>query len=377
MANSEIIGAGQDTARRAPKINTITCGDCLIVSELIPSGSVDLILTDLPYGTVGESMHDNTGKYKRINQSKWDYVIDPTKIMEVANRILRKNGKMLLFSQQPFTTELISKARPNLPFCYTIFWDKTHFANCLGAKKAMVNYVEECLLFNKTYDLEKAHPLIDYFINELALTGMSQGDINKLLGNNMGGHYFTNGFQFCIPTEANYIKLQTTRFFQKRYSDIKAIDEQFKSAFASTFNLWEGNKYKSNILKYKKDYTGYHPTQKPILLLEDLIKTFSNENDLVVDLTIGSGSTGVACINTGRNYIGIEKEEKYCRIAEERIHALKRPAQNTVEICHTAPNTGSPKCAQCGNGSVVVSCRLGGLLDSPFCQKYRTLRAGA
>ena len=79
----------------------------------------------------------------------------------------------------------------------------------------------------------------------------------------------------------------------KNFAEIKLIDEQFKNEFASTFNLWEGNKYKSNILKYKKDYNGYHPTQKPILLLEDLIKTFSNENDLVVDLTMGSGSKGV------------------------------------------------------------------------------------
>jgi len=76
----------------------------------------------------------------------------------------------------------------------------------------------------------------------------------------------------------------------REYKDIK--DEYLKHTPTSTFNLWEGNKYKSNILKYKKDYTGHHPTQKPVLLLEDLIKTFSNENDLVVDLTMGSGSTG-------------------------------------------------------------------------------------
>ena len=87
----------------------------------------------------------------------------------------------------------------------------------------------------------------------------------------------------------------------------------------STFNLWEGKKYKSNILKYKKDYNGHHPTQKPVLLLEDLIKTFSNENDLVVDLTMGSGSTGVACKNTGRGFIGIEMNEDYFNIASKRV----------------------------------------------------------
>ena len=80
-----------------------------------------------------------------------------------------------------------------------------------------------------------------------------------------------------------------------------------------------GNKYKSNILKYKKDYDGYHPTQKPVLLLEDLIKTFSNDGNTVVDLTMGSGSTGVACKNTKRNFIGFELDETYYNIANERI----------------------------------------------------------
>jgi DNA modification methylase len=294
-------------------------GDCLIESDKIESGSVDLILTDLPYGTVGESMQDNTGKYKIINKSKWDNVIDTTKIMEVANRILRKNGKMILTAQQPFTTELITKAIPNLPFSYTIFWDKLHFANCLGANKACVNYMEECLLFSKNHDTEKSHVLIDYFMTELSKTGLNQQGINKILGNKMGGHYFTNGFQFCVPTEKNYVKLQSTGFFKKPYAELKEIDNEFKKKFSSTFNLWEGKKYKSNILKYKKDYDGHHPTQKPVLLLEDLIKTFSNENDLVVDLTMGSGSTGVAAKNTNRNFIGIEQDENYFEIAKKRI----------------------------------------------------------
>ena len=104
------------------------------------------------------------------------------------------------------------------------------------------------------------------------------------------------------------------------FAELKQIDDKFKNKFSSTFNLWEGNKYKSNILKYKKDYNGFHPTQKPVLLLEDLIKTFSNENDLVVDLTMGSGSTGVACVLTNRNFIGIELDENYFKIAEKRIN---------------------------------------------------------
>lgn len=310
--------------------STLLFGDCLIESDKIESGSVDLILTDLPYGTVGGSMEDNTGKYIRINQSKWDNVIPTEKIMQKADRILRKNGKMLLFSQQPFTTELINNAIPNLPYSYTIFWDKLHFANCLGANKAMVNYMEECLLFTKRnpkHDFEGLHPLREYFLNQKTESELTDSEIKKLLGNGMGGHYFTNGSQFCLPTLKNYQKLQTTGYFKRDWNELKQIDTEYRTEllrqmneqYPSTFNLWEGNKYKSNILKYKKDYNGYHPTQKPILLLEDLIKTFSNEGDLVVDLTMGSGSTGVACKNTNRNFIGIEKDENYYNVAVRRL----------------------------------------------------------
>ena len=91
--------------------------------------------------------------------------------------------------------------------------------------------------------------------------------------------------------------------------------------YGSTFNLWQGGKYKDNVFEYKRDRDNYHPTQKPVLLLEDLIKTFSNEGNLVVDLTMGSGSTGVACKNTNRSFIGIEKDENYFKIAEQRINA--------------------------------------------------------
>ena len=99
---------------------------------------------------------------------------------------------------------------------------------------------------------------------------------------------------------------------------LKYLDLHNKK-YPSIFNLWNGEKFKSNILKYKKDYNGLHPTQKPVLLLEDLIKTFSNDGDLVVDMTMGSGSTGVACKNTNRKFIGIELDENYFNIAKNRI----------------------------------------------------------
>ena len=112
--------------------------------------------------------------------------------------------------------------------------------------------------------------------------------------------------------------------FEETFEELKQIDSEYKIKYGSTFNLWEGKKYKSNILKYKKDYDGHHPTQKPVLLLEDLIKTFSNEGNTVIDLTMGSGSTGVACKNTNRNFIGIEMDDKYFEIAKERINKETR-----------------------------------------------------
>ena len=300
-------------------------GDCLIESDKIESGSVDLILTDLPYGTMkgrdySKQPNQKEGS-KNAQDHNWDETLPTKKVFEIANRILRKNGKMILTAQDPFSTELKTNALPNLPYNYSCIWQKSNFANCLLINKACAKLYEDILIFSKTHDLERSHPLIDYFMAELEKTRMNQSDINRLLGNKMGGHYFTNGVQFCIPTEINYKKLQETGYFKKPYSEIKEIDEQFKNKFASTFNLWEGNKYKSNIFKYDRSEVGYHPTQKPVLLLEDLIKTFSNEGDLVVDLTMGSGSTGVACRNTNRNFIGIEKDEQYFKIAEQRINA--------------------------------------------------------
>ena len=323
------IESTNDNTPTTPAITYSECyaqvflGDCLEQHENIKSGSVDLILTDLPYGTMkgrdySKQPNQKEGS-KNAQDHNWDETLPTKKVFEIANRILRKNGKMILTAQDPFSTELKTNALPNLPYNYSCIWQKSNFANCLLINKACAKLYEDILIFSKTHDLERSHPLIDYFMAELEKTRMNQSDINRLLGNKMGGHYFTNGVQFCIPTEINYKKLQETGYFKKPYSEIKEIDEQFKNKFASTFNLWEGNKYKSNIFKYDRSEVGYHPTQKPILLLEDLIKTFSNEGDLVVDLTMGSGSTGVACKNTNRSFIGIEKEVKYYDLAVARV----------------------------------------------------------
>lgn len=305
----------------------------MIGNDRIESGSVDLILTDLPYGTI-KGLGGNIEKYKRLSNSTWDNVIEPKKVFKIANRILRKNGKMVLFAQQPFTTELINNTIPNIPFSYTMFWDKMHFANCLLANKAAVNCMEEVLIFSKTYDTEGIHPLRPYFKMVMNFIGLNLKQINNKLGHRRAEHtFYIDSTQFSLCTEQTYNELIQV-FGIDKMEGFRTFDEISKESdgLLSTFNLWEGKKYKSNILKYKKDYEGLHPTQKPVLLLEDLIKTFSNEGDLVVDLTIGSGSTAIACINTNRNYIGFELDNTYYNITNERIKNHKTKICNKIVI---------------------------------------------
>ena len=156
----------------------------------------------------------------------------------------------------------------------------------------------------------------------LEFIGLNKKAIVEAIGQSADHCFRVDSSQFSLCTEKTYNKLIEIYGIDKMkgFRTFESISNE-SDGLTSTFNLWEGNKYKSNILKYKKDYNGFHPTQKPILLLEDLIKTFSNENDLVVDLTMGSGSTGVACKNTNRSFIGIEKDENYFKIAEQRINA--------------------------------------------------------
>jgi len=302
---------------------TLYKGDCLIESDKIESGSVDLILTDLPYGTVKGAPKNWT--ITNEDSHNWDDVIETSKVYEIANRILRKNGKMVLFAQDPFSTELKTKAIPNIPYNYSMIWEKNDFANALISKKAPVNYYEDVLVFSKNHDTEAIHELRPYFKIVMDYIGLNLKQINTKLGHRRAEHaFYIDSTQYGLCTEKTYLQLIEVFNINemqgfKEFAELKEIDNKFKIKFASTFNLWEGKKYKSNILKYKKDYDGHHPTQKPVLLLEDLIKTFSNENDLVVDLTMGSGSTGVAAKNLNRNFIGIEQDENYFNIATDRI----------------------------------------------------------
>ena len=313
-------------------------GDCLIESDKIESGSVDLILTDLPYGVV--KMKEKIGNYTKLNTAeKWDKTIEPSKIFEIANRILRKNGKMILFSQEPYSNKLISNCLFELPFLYKMYWEKDNFANALGVNKAPVSYIEEVLIFNQKFDSSLSNPIRPilkevqeewgYYYNSREIIDLyfnSGIASNVAIAKTIAKHKLDWNYKQIEPINKTHWDLLNKIYnFPISFDELTEMNNRYCN---STFNLWEGKKYKSNILKYKKNYTGHHPKQKPVLLLEDLIKTFSNENDLVVDLTMGSGTTGVACVNTNRNFIGIEKDENYFNIARERVGEKRKEKDN-------------------------------------------------
>ena len=315
-------------------------GDCLELLKDIPDGSVDLVLTDPPYGTM------NTDGGRRLGINGWDSALDKEQMWHEINRVLRVNGACLLFAQQPYTTALINECHNNTPFSYCLTWVKDNFANALGCNKAPVNYTEDVCVFFKKHDFLALHPLRLYFKEILDFIGLKLPQINKKLGHRRAEHSFyvtpkkavlgevggkadhvtrVGSSQFSLCTEQTYNDLidifgiDEVQGF-RAYSELKKDDDAHKKSIARVFNLHDGKKYKSNILEYKKDYNGYHPTQKPVALLEDLIKTYSNEGDTVLDFTCGSGSTGVAALNTNRKFIGVELDPDYFKIAEQRIN---------------------------------------------------------
>ena len=306
-------------------------GDCLELMKNIPDGSVDLVLTDPPYGTMKGAALDGWEN----KTTEWDTAIDPVKIFEQISRVLRPNGKAILFSQEPYTSRLITSAIPSLPFAYRAMWYKNVHANALLAKSAMVNRFEDICIFSKPcpkHDFCGENPLREYFANVYEFIGKTKKEIMQIVGQKADHCFRLNSSQYSLCTEQTYQELIDVFGIDemddfKEYKELKPIQEAYQEEnrrnitekYPAVFNLWQGGKSKSNVLKYKKDNDGYHPTQKPVALLEDLIQTYSNEGNTVLDFTAGSGSTGVACVNTNRHFIGIELDEGYFNIAKKRI----------------------------------------------------------
>lgn len=316
-------------------------GDCLEIMQEIPPGSIDLVLTDPPYGTT---------------DCKWDSVLPMDRIWKEYKRILKTNGVAALFCAQPFTTQLISSNRSAFRYCW--YWLKNQTTGWAFARYQPMRKIEEVAVFVCNVpgkdNTERHKTLREYMHTELQRSGMTRANINKLLGNTMASHYFTMGSQFSIPPREQWEKLQGTGYFSRSWEDIQ---EEYKKDLGhhgggpATYNpqglqvianpkpkrrksIKPDSIYDFDTLmqEYTPKYTnwpqnvlqfnterGLHPTQKPVPLLEYLVKTYTNPGETVLDHCMGSGSTGVACVKSGRRFIGIEKDPHYFQVAKERI----------------------------------------------------------
>jgi len=250
------------------EVNKIICGDCLEVMPNIPDKSIDMILCDLPYGTTA---------------CKWDVIIPFESLWKEYKRIIKDNGAIVLFGSQPFTSMLVMS---NLKmFKYEWIWEKGKATNFLLAKKQPLKIHESILIFNTNIYFYQQQPLTN--------SGINRNNRNKnAIFKNKNSVY------------GNVTNLRVIKYKGKIEGYPKSIIK---------FNSEANNQYIKQV---------FHPTQKPVALFEYLIETYTNKGDLVLDNCAGSGTTGVACKNLGRNYILIEKEEKYVEIARNRIKAI-------------------------------------------------------
>ena len=296
---------------------TLLQGDCMKLLSTIKSDSIDLILCDPPYGTIKGLELDG---WSNTSKTAWDNPLPTEPLFKEYERILKPQGTLILFSQEPYTHHLRSFNYPNLRFAYPLYWLKNHFSNPLASKKAPVNYVEDLSVWRKQYDTNLVNPLRKYAQSILNYTHKTPKDVERDFNSRCMEHFFRiKSKEFSLPTEKNYQRLC------RRYGLLKMdgyIDYQTMNAihqsYLPTFNH-NGKKTVSNILQYPKPNKRYHPTQKPVELLQFLIKTYTNPNMVVLDNCMGSGSTGVACVNTGRNFIGMELDKEYFEIAKQRI----------------------------------------------------------
>lgn len=234
----------------------LKCGDCLELMKGISDKSIDMILCDLPYGTT---------------TCKWDKTIPFEPLWEQYNRIIKDNGCIALFGNEPFSSYLrLSNIKL---YKYDWIWEKskaTQFVNC---KKRPLNAHENICIFYRKQPLYNPQMTIG-----------------------------------------------------KPYNARRNISQQKEWEFGIKRNDNYGTRYPRNVIKFKSGDRDkrFHPTQKPVELLEYLIKTYTNKGDTVLDNCMGSGSTGVACINTNRNFIGIELDEDYFNIAKDRIENAEK-----------------------------------------------------
>lgn len=238
-------------------------GDCLERMREIPDCSVDMVLADPPYGTTA---------------CKWDSVIPLVQMWEQLKRVTKPKGAIVMTASQPFTTTLISSNMKGFAFCWV--WDKCFAANFVQAKRQPLKDHEDVVVFTRSGEQPFYYPQ------------MAKRDAPIKKGGNKQSP--------AIPI---------------------ALTEAAK-AFGETGKTYDEKHPTSQIRFSCRDGRGLHPTQKPVSLMEYLIKTYTLEGETVLDFTMGSGTTGVACKNLNRNFIGIEKDEIYFKIAQDRIGVI-------------------------------------------------------
>lgn len=303
-------------------------GDCLVEMQKIPDKSVNLILCDLPYGTTS---------------CKWDVVIPFDKLWQEYKRIIKDNGNIVLFGSEPFSTQL---RYSNLDwYRYDLIWIKNNCSNFQLAHKQPLKFHENISVFYKQTDIKIFSDIIvdNLKRNNIKQTELSRQILSKngnptgWLSNKIKGKQIPTKEQWEIicdffKIENNYDDLlnciekrtyntNTTVGYEKRVNNRNKGGNlsHLSSDKKRDYYITNESNFPRSVLFYDRD-NEFHPTQKPVALLEYLIKTYSNEGDVVLDNCMGSGSTGVACKNTNRNFIGIELNETYFNIAKERIY---------------------------------------------------------
>lgn len=263
---------------------TLYCGDCLVEMNKIKSGSVDLILCDLPYATTDRKGVED-GKGNRV--LSWDTVIPLDLLWEQYKRVLSPTGSVVLTCDQPFTSQLIMS---NLEwFKYDLIWKKRKVTGFLHANARPMKETEDIVVFS---------PM-----------GASGG--SKKSGKNM-----TYNPQGLI--EKRVVKKNNAKRLGNFLHQPEHMGKNNKLLHDTEYEQKWTN-YPSEIIEFSLDKCDLHPTQKPVSLMEYLILTYSNEGETVLDNCMGSGTTGVACKNTNRNFIGIEKDTDYFNISKKRI----------------------------------------------------------
>ena len=237
-------------------------GDCLELMKTIPDGSVDMILTDPPYGTTA---------------CKWDSVIDFDLMWAELKRIIKPNGAIVLFGSEPFSSALrMSNIKQ---YKYDWVWEKSRPVGIFNAKLKPLRTHELISVFSDGMTANGSDRNMRYYPVGVCNGGVKTNNPKK------GIEYSIKGYRESLPKS----------------------------------HITHGSNYPRDVLKFSSESKTVHPTQKPVALLEYLIKTYTNESEMVLDFTMGSGSTGVAAKNLNRSFIGIELDENYFRIAKERI----------------------------------------------------------